>query len=216
MEHVFVETNWVVAYAAPAHQRLPTALRLAKRAATGEIRLYLPSICLTEARYPIRTKFHPRPAANAVRKYLGWATGQGKLATEEAHSVRRVLDEYEVAVSAQLDDLDERLRSLVIHPGIEVFALGTEMLARTVELSTQNMDLKPFDQAILAAIIVRAEELRKRDRHGISFCELDGDLQPWDKNGRGKQPLTALYDSAHVWVYGDFAMEDPPRPPGFL
>ena len=59
MKHVFVETNWVVAYAAPAHLRLPAALTLARRAEAAEVRLYLPSVCLAEARYPIRTKFHP-------------------------------------------------------------------------------------------------------------------------------------------------------------
>ncbi|MGH9430203.1 MAG: hypothetical protein ACRD3T_01535 [Terriglobia bacterium] len=78
------------------------------------------------------------------------------------------------------------------------------------------MDLKPFDQAILAAVLVRAESLRGLgDADEISFCELDGDLQPWDKNGRSKQPLTALYDSARIWVYGDFAMENPATRPTF-
>jgi hypothetical protein len=85
------------------------------------------------------------------------------------------------------------------------------MLARALELATQNLDLKPFDQAILAAVLVRAEELRDQGEQDISFCELDGDLQPWNKDGHSKQPLTDLYDAAHVWVYGNFAMETPPR-----
>jgi len=89
------------------------------------------------------------------------------------------------------------------------------MLVRAVELSTQNLDLKPFDQAILAAVLVRAEELGDQGADDVAFCELDGDLQPWDKNGRSKQPLTDLYDSAQLWVYGDFAMENPPRRPTF-
>jgi len=75
------------------------------------------------------------------------------------------------------------------------------------------LDLKPFDQSILAAILVRAGELRNQGIDDISFCELDRDLQPWDKDGRRKEPLASLYDSAQVWVYGDFAMENPPRPP---
>jgi hypothetical protein len=41
------------------------------------------------------------------------------------------------------------------------------------------------------------------------FCELDGDLQPWDKKGAAKQPLTSLYDRARVWVYQDFSMNYP-------
>jgi hypothetical protein len=122
-----------------------------------------------------------------------------------------VLDRYEAAVLAELDNLDLRLNLLLHHPGIEVFPLCDEMLVRSVELSTQNMDLKPFDQSILAAVLVRAEALRDRGADDVSFCELDGDLQPWDKNGRSKQPLAGLYDAAGVWVYGDFAMENPPR-----
>ena len=36
MKRVFVETNWVVAYAAPAHLRLPAALTLAEKVERGE------------------------------------------------------------------------------------------------------------------------------------------------------------------------------------
>ncbi len=211
MKHVFVETNWVVEYAAPAHRRTAEASSLIERAAAGELRLYIPSISLSEARNPIRTKFHPRSAADTIRKYLGWATDDGSAKADEAVTVRRVLDRYEAAVTAELENLDERLRLMQSLPGVEVFALHEGMLARSVELSTQNLDLKPFDQAILAAVLVRSEELRDQGENDVSFCELDGDLQPWDKKGQVKQPLKALYDAAHVWVYGDFAMEKPAR-----
>jgi len=40
MKHVFVETNWVVGYAAPAHFQLQDALALTKRAEAGDFRLY--------------------------------------------------------------------------------------------------------------------------------------------------------------------------------
>ena len=211
MKHVFVETNWVVACGAPPHLRLPAALELAQRAQAGELRLYVPSVCLTEARYPIRTKFHPRTPADSVRKYLAWATTERTLSAEDCATVRRVVDQYETAVLADLQLLDERLGLLRTRAGVEVFPLNDDMLARAVGLSTQNLDLKPFDQAILAAVLVRAEALRDEGADEVCFCELDGDLQPWDKNGRSKEPLTSLYDSAGVWVYGDFAMENPPR-----
>ncbi len=137
------------------------------------------------------------------------------MGTEDCETVRRVLDSYEAAVVKELDKLDERLSLLLNQPGVEVFPLRDEMLARLVELSAHNLDLKPFDQAILAAVLVRAEALRDQGADDVSFCELDGDLQPWDKNGRSKRLLTNLYDSAGVWVYGDFAMESPARRPGF-
>ncbi len=125
------------------------------------------------------------------------------------------LDQYEAAVLSELDELEARLQSLTQDPGIEVFALTEAMLARAVELASLNLDLKPFDQAILAAVLVRGEQLRDEGADEIAFCELDSDLQPWDRNGEAKQPLTGLYDSAHVWVYGDFALDSPERPATF-
>jgi hypothetical protein len=150
-----------------------------------------------------------------VRKYLGWAIREGKLSSASADTVRTTLDQYETTVSAEIDHLDDRLQRLTRHSGIEVFALSEIMLARAVQLSSMNLDLKPFDQAILAAVLVRAEQLRDEAAGELAFCELDSDLQPWDKNGRNKQPLTALYNSAHLWVYGDFDMESPLRPRTF-
>jgi hypothetical protein len=216
MKHVFVETNWVFEYGAPAHLRPSTALTLAHRAEAGELRLYIPSVCLTEAQHPIRKKFNPRSPSNSLRRYLAWASKQGVLTAVDSETVRHVVDRYEATVLGELDHLEERLELLRNHPGIEIFALSEEMLVRAVELSIQNLDLKPFDQAILAAVLVRAQALRDLGADDIAFCELDGDLQPWDKNGRSKQPLSALYDAAGVWVYGDFAMEIPPKKPGSL
>jgi len=211
MKHVFVETNWVVEYGAPDHVRPPKALELVEGAEGGRLRLYLPSIYLTEARHPIRKKFNPRATSDSIRSYLAWASKQGTLRAGDSEAIRRVLDEHKSTVLSELDRVDERLRLLRVHPGIEVFPLSDDMLARAVELSLQNLDLKPFDQAILAAVLVRARELRDSGADDIVFCELDGDLQPWDKDGRPKEPLQTLYADAGVLVYGDFAMETPAK-----
>lgn len=207
MKHVFVETNWVVAYAAPPPARLPAAVELAERAEKGEVRLYLPSICLTEAVRPIRPKYKPREAADSVRQYLAWAEETGKPNKDYA-KVRRILDQYQTAVTAYLQRLEDRLTELRIQPGMDVFALNDRMLSRAAELATtKNLDLKPFDQAILAAVLVRAESIRKEGADDISFCELDSDLQYWDKHGNAKEPLASLYKAAGIWVYGDFAFQ---------
>lgn len=211
MKHVFVETNWIVEYGAPEHVRPPKALELVERAEDGKVRLYLPSICLTEARHPIRKKFRPRATSDSLRSYLAWASKRGTLKAGDSEAVRRILDKYEGTVLAELDHLDDRREWLCEHPAIEAFPLSEKMLARAVELSLQNLDLKPFDQAILAAVLVRAQELRDSGAEDIAFCELDGDLQPWDKDGRPKEPLHTLYADAGVLVYGDFAMETPAK-----
>lgn len=111
-----------------------------------------------------------------------------------------ILDQYEASFSSELDQLNERLAALVRHQQIEVFALSETMLARAVQLSTMDLELKPFDQALLAAVLVRAEQLRDAGADDIAFCELDGDLQPWDRNGGPKRPLAELYESADIWV----------------
>lgn len=117
---------------------------------------------------------------------------------------------------AELDELPATLASIRKIPGLEVFALDEQMLSRSVELSSEDLNLKPYDQAILAAILVRAEQLREDGEEEFYFCELDGDLQPWDKKGAPKQPLTSLYDSAGVWVYQDFSMNYPSPQPDFF
>src|SRR5579859_3595550 len=142
MHHVFVETNWVVAYAAPAYLRMPAALALAEKAAAGEISLHLPAICLSEAKRPIRSKSHPRTPADSVRKYLAWATTEGKVATEDGATVRRILNQYESQFASELRDLDERLAQLLRQPGIKIFPLTETMLERAVALSVQNLDLE--------------------------------------------------------------------------
>lgn len=216
MKHVFVETNWVVASSAPVHERMPAALELVERAKRGEIWIHLPSICLSEARHPIRSKYQPRTAADAIRKFLAWTALQQDSEITDTDVIRRALDRFETRVLAELDELRATLESIRKMPGLEVFPLDERMLSRSVELSSEDLDLKPYDQAILAAVLVRAEQLRGDGEEELYFCELDGDLQPWDKKGTSKQPLTSLYDRARVWVYQDFSMDYPSPRPGFF
>src|SRR5216683_2311279 len=110
MRHVFIETNWVVAYAAPAHHKIPAALELFDRAASGEIKLHLPVICISEARRPIFERFQSRNEAD-----------------------RRVLDRMEGRVKADLEGLDEALNNLRAAKGIEIFNLSQKMLERCAE-----------------------------------------------------------------------------------
>ena len=215
MQHVFVETNWVVGYAAPAHRRLADTEALLQRAVSGELRLHLPSVCLTEARATILRKFQPRHEADAIRRFLAWAQSKGELAASEAQGTRRILDKFEHGVKADLKALPARLASLRQHPGLEVFALDDEILERAVALGASEIELKPFDQHVLAAVLVRSERLHAEGTCDVSFCELDADLQPWDRRGNPRRGLTHLYDRAGVWVYGDFELLDPARPPGW-
>lgn len=207
MRHVFVETNWVVEYAAPAHRKTPAALELLDRAAREEIRLYLPVICVSEAKRPVAQRFQVRAEADRVRQFLLWARDTNVVDAAEDETTRRVLDRMESRVKADLDRVEDSLDSLRVAKGVEVFHLDQEMLERCASLSYLLLDLKPFDQAILAAILVRAEQLRSEGVDETDFCELDSDLQPWDKDRNPKRQLAELYNAARISVHEDFLLK---------
>ena len=201
----------MVDYCAPAHQRTLAAIKLLQAANSGTIQLHLPAPCLAEARSAIRIKFQPREA-DRLREYLKWASANGHVEAEMEQATRRVLDQFEGLVKRDLDNLEARLEGLKTETGLDIFPLSSDMLERSISLTTEKMDLKPYDNSILAAILVRAHELLKGGERDLAFCELDGDLQPWDKNGNTKPALTRLYDDARIWVYGEFTMTTPAPP----
>jgi predicted nucleic acid-binding protein len=174
MRHVFVETNWVVDYCAPAHQRTLAAINLLEAAKSGTISVYLPAPCLTEARSAIRIKFQPKEA-NRLREFLKWAKANGQLEAKIVEDTRRVLDQFEQLVKQNLDNLEAKLEGLNTEKGFDVFPLSTALLERSISLTTE-VELKPFDNSILAAILVRAHQFLMEGERDLAFCELDGDL----------------------------------------
>jgi hypothetical protein len=212
MHHVFVETNWLYAYAAPAHRRQIDAVNLLDQARAGAIQMHLPALCLAEVRRPIQTKCQPRYEADAIRRFLLWAKTERIVSPDYVDLTREVLERFEKRVLSELKQVDATLASLRHTPGLEVFPLNEAMLQQAADLSDLDLALEPFDQAVLAAVLIRSAELRNTGETELSFCEIDTDLQPWNKKGKAKQPLTSLYDAAFVWVYGDFDMRTPERP----
>ncbi len=212
-QHVFVETNFVVDWAAPAHHRAAAAVALVERAERGELVLHLPAVCLLEARSVLRGgRFQPRDDADPIRAFIGL----GSTSPEEKRVVLQSLDRYEAYIKRELTDAPARVESLRQRSGIDVFAADDLVLVRSIELTGEVEGTKPFDLAVLAAVLVRAERIRAGDPSAqISFCELDADLQPWDRKGASRAWLQALYDASHVWVYADFTMVGPPRPPSW-
>jgi hypothetical protein len=175
--------------------------------------LHVPGICLSEARTAIHRKFQPRGHVDPMRTYLRWAKGRNKVAGDADEMVRRVLDAYENEVLTDLEGLEQALAGLREERGIDVFALTEEMLERALALGTEKLELQPFDNSILAAILTRASEIRRANPETeVFFCELDSDLQPWDRDGNRKLALSRLYDDAKLWVHSDFTMTYPERP----
>jgi len=214
MRHVFVETNWLVDYAAPVHKRVPAAAGLLEKARRGELLLHLPSVCVVEAKRKIH-QFQPRKTAEEFRNYVRWAHVEGELSDGDRNVVLANLSKLESRVSKDLKDLDETIASLKKESGLKVFSPSERHLEMSTELSFQ-LNLEPFDQTILAGILVRAEEILLEGKDAeLVFCEKDGDLQPWDKARGPRRDLRDLYDSHRIWVYGDFDMTFPERPDGW-
>lgn len=213
MRHVFVESNWVFGCCAPTHRQLPEALSLIEEARNGNISLHVPSICLREGAEAIRQKCQPR--ADDVRNFVRSALERGLLSAAQTDETRRFLQLYTSTISRELEDVQAKADSLRELPGIDVFGLTDDVAQRVFDVR-HVPDLKPFDEIILAAILVRNNELREAGvATDTSFCELDGDLRPWDKQGRRREPLCTIYDDARIWVYGDFGLRNPPPPAGW-
>lgn len=212
MKHVLVETNWVFACCAPRHLRSTDALQLLARAQAGEVVLHLPAICLREAADAIRRKCQPR-VPDELGSFLRAARADAQLAPEEAEATFRVLDRYRQAVGRDLRELDDALDLLRGTPGVDAFALSDAMLERAIDLRSEGVGgLKPFDEAILAAVLVRAGALHDSEGGDLVFCTLDRDLQPWDEHPatrqlRRREPLAGTYDTAHLRVRGDFLVD---------
>jgi hypothetical protein len=212
VRHVFVETNWVVDYAAPSPFRVEGAIELLARARSGELYLHLPAVCLAEAQPALLRRYEPRETADSIRQFLKWARFGNAMTAAEEDTVRTALDRFESQVRNERQALNGTLNALRDEPNVETFALSDAMLERAVLLSTQGLGLQPFDLSILAAVLVRSGGLLNEGESDLAFCELDKDLQPWDRAGNSKQPLAALYESVRLWVYGDFARQWPEKP----
>jgi len=141
--HVFVETNWVVDYAAPAHYRVPAAVRLLDQARCGELRLHLPAICLSEARRPILAK-HQSRHADTIRQFLKWAKAHELVTATDDEATRRVLNLRERQVRTDLGELEGTLESLARDAALDVFPFDNAMLERLSSFSLEKLDLYPF------------------------------------------------------------------------
>jgi hypothetical protein len=173
--------------------------------------LHLPAFCLVEARQPV-SRLRPRHEADAIRKFLPWARASAKIDAAEEQTVRRVLDMFEGKVREELRRLPELIQELRNSPHVDVFPMNDRMLRLATQLIDLRLGLKPFDLSILAAVLGRAGELLEVGAQSLAFCELDTDLQPWDRLSQPREPLRSLYDEGRIWVYEDFTLQSPIPP----
>jgi hypothetical protein len=212
--HLFVETNWLHAYAAPAHHKVPAAVTLLERAQQGDFILHVPNVSFAEARQSIQTKCQPADGPG-IHRYIRWARKNGVLNDEQAEGAHRLAESYIRDIHKELSAVPGILKEVAALSCVNMFALDDEMLDLANELALEKVAQKPFDHAILAGIVVSSSRLWSKGERWISFAELDSDLQPWGQKGGLKDDLRKLYDDAHIWVYGDFTLQFPARRAGF-
>jgi len=176
MKHVFVETNWIIDFAAPLYRQIPAAKGLFDRANAGEIELHVPALCIPEARRKIRRSLQPRFEADPIRSFVRSERDRGTITDVDREAVMRLLSRYEADVNDWFRGLDATLQALSRAPGIDLFPLNDRQLELSIELSFQ-VDLQVFDHSILAAVLGRAEEIRQDDVYGeFAFCTRHADL----------------------------------------
>lgn len=108
------------------------------------------------------------------------------------------------------------LREITRTEGVNVIPLDSEVLEMSVDLHFQEIEPSEFDRAILAVVLTTGHKLRENGETDVAFAELDSKLWPWEKNtGNARRALKRLYDEAGVWVYSDFTLTSPERPPDF-
>jgi hypothetical protein len=203
MKHVFVETNWVFELCAPAHRSTPEAHVLAHRAQQGDLVLHVPSVSLREGGNAIRQKCQPT-ASKELREFRRWAVATDKLKATTASEADAFLNAYVASVESGMSTLDARIDAIRTLAGVDVFALDERMLDRAIALRTEVVALKPFDEAILAAVLVKAGDLKASGATELWFCDLDGDLVPVDRKRNPRKELVALYAAAGITVRRDF------------
>ena len=125
MYHVFVETNWVHDYAAPAHHKVPEAVTLLERAKRGEFILHIPNVSFAEARQSIQTKCQPVDGPG-IHRYIRWAHGNGELNDEQAREAHRLADRYVQGINKELNTVPSLLKEVAGLPCVKVFAFDEE------------------------------------------------------------------------------------------
>lgn len=186
---------------------------LLEHARAGELHLHVPAFCLREGMSTVQRKLQPRSDRQAVLRFLRWAQLRRGSPTKEIEALGSLVDGFEQSVKHELSrvHLERRIKEIRETPGVEIFALDEVMIGRLVELGASGPKLGALDEAVLAAVLGRASELRAHGASTVIFCEKDGDLLPWFKKGqergRPREPLATYYREAGIEVLDGFLLD---------
>jgi hypothetical protein len=152
---------------------------------------------------------------SSIREFVRARVESGDLDESASNAIFSLLSQFQQHFAREKDTAPTTIAALLQEVALDVFALGEAMLVRSTQLSAETgLGLNSFDNAILAAVLVRGAALHQAGNE-VCFCTQDSDLQPWDKRGNPKDELSKLLEDAGIWVYGDFLLKEPPRPPSW-
>jgi hypothetical protein len=168
--------------------------------------MHVPSISFREAKSVILRKHQPKEQG-VLQQFRKWAVDNEQIDAAESKAANEFLTRFSNTVTSELAQLDSRITEIVAWMGMDVFALSDAMLERSISLRSEVPDpgLKPFDETILAAVLVRADELPLGDLR--LFCTADLDLSPVVRNNT-RRHLQRVYEQAGVEVRTDFNLDD--------
>jgi hypothetical protein len=207
VRHVFIETNFLFSIFRLPSKRRGDALALRARFEAKEIQLYLPYLCLQEAKHLIG-KSLPGHRCPDLMEFHRFALEQGK-ADWDFEQVKKLLDAATGEVSRtkavyqrELDAFATALGDGILHGTREVFDF-----LRSLDLDDDNLQYN--DKLILSSVLVKAKELHQTGEPRSFFVSVDkSDLRPTPARPR----LTRYYDEAGlVFVPGFVLPEEPAK-----
>jgi hypothetical protein len=168
----------------------------------GELVLHVPAVSLREGANAIRQKCQPS-ANKELQEFRRWAVANRKVSAQTDREALTFLSAYVASMQSDMETLEDRVDAIKRLSGVDVYALDQRMLDRAIALRREVATLKAFDEAILAAILIKSGDVRAAATE-MFFCDLDGDLVPIDRKGKPRKELVALYDAAGITVRQDF------------
>jgi predicted nucleic acid-binding protein len=207
--HVFVETNFLFGIFRMPSKRHGDALALKARFDAREIKLYVPYLCIQEARHLIARSL-PSNRCSDLLEFHRFAATAGT-ASWEFEEVKKLLDAATGEVSKtkavhqrELADFAAALGEGVLHGTREVFDF-----LESLELDDDN--LKYNDKLILSSVLVKARELSRAGVQKLYFVSVDKrDLQPTVHRPK----LTRCYAEAGLTFVPGFVLPDTAAAPG--
>lgn len=168
MKHVFVETNFIVELVRPFPGS--SAAKLHGRA-NQDVALYVPWVSIVEAK---------RTLTEIIGADLGFDVSLTKFAAQEFRSDRlsaadkqivdRLVSRAKTARANALRGISANVDAAV--ETMDVILPTEDVIRKTLALYPIKY-LKPFDEMVMGAVLVKAEELYDRGERDLMFCNLN-------------------------------------------